>query len=159
MPIKLTVNNQPRELDIDRETARDDDCDGDATAALRGETSVDLCNGREGCPRCSGRSADSPRRRRRCARHVGCQERPGSVAGHLGRAYAETRGTDQLMAEFKRLARQCAAFAVVTRGDTASGFKGATKVIEAEFEFPYLAHARMEPLNAVCQLSPSRCEI
>jgi isoquinoline 1-oxidoreductase beta subunit len=72
---------------------------------------------------------------------------------------AETRGTDQLMAEFKRLARQGGAFAVITRGNAASNFKGAAKVIEAEFEFPYLAHAPMEPLNAVCQLSANRCEI
>ena len=31
--------------------------------------------------------------------------------------------------------------------------------VEGEFEFPYLAHAPMEPLSAVCQLSSDRCEI
>ena len=32
-------------------------------------------------------------------------------------------------------------------------------MIEAEFELPYLAHAPMEPLTAVCKLSANRCEI
>jgi len=33
------------------------------------------------------------------------------------------------------------------------------KRVVGEFEFPYLAHAPMEPLTAVCRLSPDKCEI
>jgi isoquinoline 1-oxidoreductase beta subunit len=36
-------------------------------------------------------------------------------------------------------------------GDVDAGFAAAAKVIEATFEFPYLAHSAMEPLNAVAR--------
>ena len=72
---------------------------------------------------------------------------------------AETRGTARLMAEFKRLASADDAATVIKRGDPAAGIKGAAKVIKAEFESPYLAHAPMEPLTAVCSLGAERCEI
>ncbi|MFT5360847.1 MAG: isoquinoline 1-oxidoreductase beta subunit, partial [Porticoccaceae bacterium] len=34
-------------------------------------------------------------------------------------------------------------------GDLAVGFNAATQIIEAEYEYPYLAHATMEPMNCV----------
>src|SRR6185312_16326709 len=58
---------------------------------------------------------------------------------------AESRGTDQLMAEYKRLAKSGeGALPAVKHGDVAAALKGATKVVEAEFEMPFLAHAPME---------------
>jgi isoquinoline 1-oxidoreductase subunit beta len=73
---------------------------------------------------------------------------------------AESRGTDQLMAEYKRLAKSGeGALPAVKHGDAAAALKGAKKVVDAEFEMPYLAHAPMEPLTAVCSLSADRCEI
>ncbi len=64
------------------------------------------------------------------------------------------------MAEYKRLAKSGeGALPAVKHGDVASALKGATKVIDAEFEMPFLAHAPMEPLTAVCSLSADRCEI
>ncbi len=72
---------------------------------------------------------------------------------------AEKRGTDQLLAEYKRLSLTDQAATAVKRGDAAAGLKHAAKTIDAEFEFPYLAHAPMEPLTAVCRLSADRCEI
>ena len=72
---------------------------------------------------------------------------------------AETRGTDELLAEFRRLGRQKEALTVARRGDVDAALRGAAKVIDAEFEFPYLAHAPMEPLTAVCRLSADRCEV
>ena len=73
---------------------------------------------------------------------------------------AESRGTTQLMAEYKRLAASGeGSLSAIKNGDAAAGVKGAAKVINAEFELPYLAHAPMEPLTAVCSLSADRCEI
>ena len=34
-------------------------------------------------------------------------------------------------------------------GDAAAALAGAERVVEATFEFPYLAHAALEPMNAV----------
>ena len=65
-------------------------------------------------------------------------------------AEAETRGTAELMDAYKKLATTPGKPAA-RRGDAAKGLSGAAKVIEAEFEFPYLAHAPMEPLNCVVE--------
>ncbi|MGR9091190.1 MAG: molybdopterin cofactor-binding domain-containing protein, partial [Gammaproteobacteria bacterium] len=43
--------------------------------------------------------------------------------------------------------------------DAAKAIDGAAKKLEASFEFPYLAHAAMEPLNCVVKLTPEACEI
>jgi isoquinoline 1-oxidoreductase beta subunit len=72
---------------------------------------------------------------------------------------AEKRGTDELVKEFKRLARGSDAATAAKVGDVNSALRYAAKVIEAEFEFPYLAHSPMEPLTAVCKLSSDKCEI
>ena len=63
---------------------------------------------------------------------------------------AEKRGTAELMAEYRALAQGDAAVAR-REGDVDGALAGAAKVIEAEFEFPYLAHAAMEPLDAVAR--------
>ncbi len=44
-------------------------------------------------------------------------------------------------------------------GDPAAALKGAPKVVSAEYELPYLAHAPMEPLNCVVDLRPGSCEL
>ncbi|MFZ3214673.1 MAG: xanthine dehydrogenase family protein molybdopterin-binding subunit [Candidatus Acidiferrales bacterium] len=44
-------------------------------------------------------------------------------------------------------------------GDPATALAGAAKTITAEYEVPYLAHAPMEPLNAVVDLRADSCEI
>jgi isoquinoline 1-oxidoreductase beta subunit len=44
-------------------------------------------------------------------------------------------------------------------GDPASALAGAAKTITAEYEVPYLAHAMMEPLNAVVDLHDDHCEV
>jgi isoquinoline 1-oxidoreductase beta subunit len=72
---------------------------------------------------------------------------------------AETRGTKEILKEYARLAGQTDAATVENRGDAEGALKSAAKVINAEFEFPYLAHAPMEPLTAVCQLSADKCEV
>jgi isoquinoline 1-oxidoreductase subunit beta len=59
---------------------------------------------------------------------------------------AETRGTDQLLSEFR--ARSKSAGRVVRQeGDFEGAVAKGGRIIEAEYVFPYLAHAPMEPLN------------
>lgn len=65
-------------------------------------------------------------------------------------ASAETRGTAELLDEYKKLATTPGVTAA-HRGDAAKGIAGAAKTIETEFAFPYLAHAPMEPLNCVIE--------
>jgi isoquinoline 1-oxidoreductase beta subunit len=64
---------------------------------------------------------------------------------------AETRSSDQLLAHYKELAGQPAAATARNDGDAAQAIASAAKVVEASFEFPYLAHAALEPLNAVAR--------
>lgn len=59
---------------------------------------------------------------------------------------AEKRSTGAIMAEYKELARKPGHVAA-DRGDAAHALETAATLLEAEFEFPYLAHASMEPLN------------
>ncbi|MBC8239760.1 MAG: xanthine dehydrogenase family protein molybdopterin-binding subunit, partial [Alphaproteobacteria bacterium] len=59
---------------------------------------------------------------------------------------AEKRGTAQLTAEFRALAQKSGTIAA-SHGDVEAALAEADKVIEAEFVFPYLAHAPMEPLD------------
>jgi isoquinoline 1-oxidoreductase beta subunit len=73
-------------------------------------------------------------------------------------AKAETRSTAEIMADYKQRATQPGLPAQAT-GDAAAALARADKIIEAEFEFPYLAHAPMEPLNCVVELKPDGCEI
>ncbi|MFI4885296.1 MAG: molybdopterin cofactor-binding domain-containing protein [Steroidobacterales bacterium] len=72
---------------------------------------------------------------------------------------AEKRGTTELLAYYRQLAAGKDALTGSQRGDADAALARAHKVIRADFEFPYLAHAPMEPLTAVCRLSPDHCEI
>jgi isoquinoline 1-oxidoreductase subunit beta len=73
-------------------------------------------------------------------------------------AHAEKRSSAALMDEYRRLAEQPALPARIT-GDAAKALQGAAHKVSASYEFPYLAHAPMEPLDAVVKLSASSCEI
>jgi isoquinoline 1-oxidoreductase beta subunit len=72
---------------------------------------------------------------------------------------AETRSTAEIFDEYRKLAQAPETAKAVQEGDADAALKSATHVIEAEFEFPYLAHAPMEPLTAVARLSADKCEI
>ena len=62
---------------------------------------------------------------------------------------AETRGSDEIMTLYKDLAKKpgIPALTAGEEGDAASALAGAAKVLEADFEYPFLAHAPMEPLG------------
>ena len=44
-------------------------------------------------------------------------------------------------------------------GDPEKGFAAASHVVEAEYWTPYLAHAPMEPMNAVVRIEPDRVDV
>ena len=72
--------------------------------------------------------------------------------------HAETRSSTDLMAEYRRLADQPAKSAKNV-GDAIAALRDATHKVSATYEFPYLAHAPMEPLDAVVKLTADSCEI
>jgi len=72
---------------------------------------------------------------------------------------AEKRGTDALFKEYRQMSGGAEAVKVDKRGDAEGALSKAAKVLDFEFEFPYLAHAPMEPLTAAARLSPGKCEI
>ena len=67
-------------------------------------------------------------------------------------AGAEARGSEALLQEARDAVSKPGTATARKTGDVDKGFEGAAKVIEAEFTFPYLAHAPMEPLNCVVDL-------
>src|SRR5262249_16657514 len=71
---------------------------------------------------------------------------------------AEQRSTDEIFAEYRRLAAT-PGLSAAKRGDAEGALKNAAKVVETEFSFPYLAHAPMEPLNAVIEIKDGNVEI
>jgi isoquinoline 1-oxidoreductase subunit beta len=71
---------------------------------------------------------------------------------------AERRGTEELYAAYRTLATRPGKPARRV-GDTASALSGATKIVEAVYEFPYLAHAPMEPLDAVARIGADGVEL
>lgn len=76
---------------------------------------------------------------------------------------AETRGTAELMAEYRQAARTGQPAVARDDGDVGAAFAKATAdgdaIIEAAFEFPYLAHAPLEPMNAVARFENGRLEL
>ncbi len=64
---------------------------------------------------------------------------------------AEMRGSAELMAEYRDQATKAPQVMAREDGDAAGVLASAGKVFESTFEFPYLAHAAMEPLNAVAR--------
>ena len=71
---------------------------------------------------------------------------------------AEKRSSDAIMAEYRQLAEQ-PGMSARKDGDATKALAGAVKKISASYAFPYLAHAPMEPLDAVVKLTADSCEI
>jgi isoquinoline 1-oxidoreductase subunit beta len=63
-----------------------------------------------------------------------------------------------ILAEYQRLAAMPGKVAR-NDGDAAKAIAGAAKTVDATYEFPYLAHAAMEPMNCVVKLAADRCDV
>ncbi len=72
---------------------------------------------------------------------------------------AEQRSSDQLFAEYRQSVLQPPSVTAVSRGDVLASMKVAAKTVEATYEFPYLAHAAMEPLDCVVWRQGDRLEL
>jgi isoquinoline 1-oxidoreductase beta subunit len=72
-------------------------------------------------------------------------------------AGTEIRGTGQLLEEYRAKARQPEVTAT-NRGNAERAFQRAAKKLEAEYVFPYLAHAPMEPLDCAIEASGGACQ-
>ncbi|MEA3198397.1 MAG: isoquinoline 1-oxidoreductase subunit beta, partial [Gammaproteobacteria bacterium] len=71
---------------------------------------------------------------------------------------AEKRSSSEIMQEYRQLADQ-PALPARKEGDAKQAISSAAHKISATYEFPYLAHAPMEPLDAVVKLDSTSCEI
>jgi len=67
-------------------------------------------------------------------------------------------GSDEILARYRALAKQPGLVAA-RRGETDPAFAAAAKVVSASYDFPYLAHAAMEPMDCVVRLGPQGCEV
>jgi len=68
------------------------------------------------------------------------------------------KGSLELMDDYKKLAKQPGTVAT-NIGDVNKAMTGTAKLANASYQFPYLAHAPMEPLNCVVQINQDGCEI
>jgi len=72
--------------------------------------------------------------------------------------HAEKRSSAAIMDEYRKLADQ-PALPARQQGEAVPAIRGAAQKVSATYEFPYLAHAPMEPLDAVIKLTATSCEI
>jgi isoquinoline 1-oxidoreductase subunit beta len=68
---------------------------------------------------------------------------------------SEKRGTPALLADHRAMAAKPGSVSVKKTGAIAMG----TSTLDAEFTFPYLAHATMEPMNALCEYKQGECHV
>jgi isoquinoline 1-oxidoreductase beta subunit len=68
------------------------------------------------------------------------------------------KSSEEILADYRKLAETPGKVAR-REGDAEASLARAAKVLEARYEFPYLAHAAMEPMNCVMRLGPQSCEV
>ena len=67
-------------------------------------------------------------------------------------------GSAEIMAGYRKLAASPGAVARKD-GEPDKAIASAARMLEADYEFPYLGHAAMEPMNCVVKLDGSGCEV
>jgi isoquinoline 1-oxidoreductase beta subunit len=67
------------------------------------------------------------------------------------------KSSDELFTQYHKLAESPGTLAKQV-GDVESAFKAAEHIVEASYEFPFLAHSAMEPLNSVVQIAGESAE-
>jgi len=67
-------------------------------------------------------------------------------------------GSEQISLRYRELAKTPGAIAR-KEGAPDQAFAAPARVLRAEYDFPYLAHAAMEPMNCVVRLGKGACEI
>ncbi|MCW3480338.1 xanthine dehydrogenase family protein molybdopterin-binding subunit [Neisseriaceae bacterium JH1-16] len=67
-------------------------------------------------------------------------------------------GSDEILAQYRQMASRPGQVARQA-GDVDAAFAKPARLIEADYAFPYLAHAAMEPMNCLVRLEDGRCEI
>jgi isoquinoline 1-oxidoreductase beta subunit len=72
---------------------------------------------------------------------------------------AESRSSADILAAYRAQAPKPGKVVARNDGDVEKSFASAAKVLEATFEFPYLAHAALEPLNAIARKSGDMIEV
>jgi isoquinoline 1-oxidoreductase beta subunit len=72
--------------------------------------------------------------------------------------HAEKRSSAAIMDEYRKLAEE-PTLPARQQGDAVPAIRDAAHKLTATYEFPYLAHAPMEPLDAVVKLTATACEI
>ncbi|MGH7534522.1 MAG: molybdopterin cofactor-binding domain-containing protein [Gemmatimonadales bacterium] len=73
-------------------------------------------------------------------------------------AKAVQAGSGELSAQYRELAGKPGKVAR-KEGNVEAALARAAKVVDATYEFPYLAHAALEPMNCVVRIGPDGCEI
>ncbi|WP_116808673.1 xanthine dehydrogenase family protein molybdopterin-binding subunit [Steroidobacter cummioxidans] len=68
------------------------------------------------------------------------------------------QSSDEMLKEYRELTKRPGDIAK-QEGDVEKAFASAARTFEATYEFPYLAHAAMEPMNCVVQIGQNSCEI
>lgn len=71
---------------------------------------------------------------------------------------AEKRSTVEMFESYRQMMKQ-PGISAEGRGDAAAGLSHAARIVEAEYTFPFLAHAPMEPMNGVIELHSDGAEI
>lgn len=70
----------------------------------------------------------------------------------------DPRNSAELFADFRKLKNKKGAVAV-NKGKVNQALNDAVHMVDAEFEFPFLAHATIEPMNAVVQIKDGGVEL